>query len=237
MTDKAPQPDHSVSAVMTVRDGERYIGEAIDSMLEQSEPPGEIVVVDDGSQDGTPAIVEGYGGVVRLLRQEPQGQGTALNAALEAVSGELIALLDSDDLWTPRKNELQTQALAADPELDMVFGHVEEFVSPDLDESERARLRPVEGVAVPAKLKGTMLIRAEALRRAGPFATDWVVAEFIDWYARANDAGLRESMLGEVVLRRRLHRENIGRRRKDARQEYATVMAERLRRRRARGEL
>jgi glycosyltransferase involved in cell wall biosynthesis len=226
----------SISAVMTVRDGERYIGEAIDSMLAQTTPPEEIVIVDDGSEDGTAAIVEGYGGVVRLLRRQALGQGAGLNVGVEAADGELIAFLDADDLWTPRKSELQARALAEDPELDMIFGHVEEFVSPDLGETERARLRPLEG-AVPAKLKGTMVIRADAMRRVGPFATNWVVAEFVDWYARADDAGVREAMVDEVVLRRRLHRENIGRRRKDARQEYATVMAERLRRRRARGEL
>jgi glycosyltransferase involved in cell wall biosynthesis len=225
-----------ISAVMTVRDGERYIGEAIDSMLAQSAPTTEIVIVDDGSQDGTAAIVEGYGGVVRLLRQEPLGQGAALNAGIEIVSGELIAFLDADDLWTRRKNELQAAALAEDPALDMAFGQVEEFVSPELAEGERAQLRPIDG-AVPAKLKGTMLIRAEAMNRAGPFATDWVVAEFVDWCARAHEAGLREAMVDEVVLRRRLHRENIGRRRKDARQEYARVMGDRLRRRRAAGEL
>jgi glycosyltransferase involved in cell wall biosynthesis len=221
---------------MTVRDGERYIGEAIDSMLGQTAPPQEIVVVDDGSRDGTVAIVEGYGGIVRLLRQAPLGQSVGLNAALETVGGELIAFLDADDLWPEGKLELQGGVLAGNPGLDVVFGHAEEFVSPDLDERERAELRPADG-AVPAKLKGTMVIRAGAMRRAGPFGADWVVAEFVDWYARADDAGLGEAMVDEVVLRRRLHRDNIGRRHRDARQEYATVMAERLRRRRARGEV
>ncbi len=225
-----------ISAIVAVRDGELYIADAIDSMLGQSMPPDEVVVVDDGSRDGTAAIVEGYDDPVRMIRQEPLGQSVALNAALGTVDGELIAFLDADDLWTPRKLELQCGALENDPELDVVFGQVEEFISPDLSEAERAELRATER-PTPAKLKGTMVIRSTALRRAGPFAAGWQVAEFVDWYSRATDAGLREKMLPEVVLRRRLHRTNIGRRRKDSRSEYVTVMRERLQRRRARDEI
>jgi glycosyltransferase involved in cell wall biosynthesis len=228
----------SVSAIMTVRDGELYINEAIDSMLGQSDPPDEIVIVDDGSRDGTVAIIEAYGDPVRLIRltqEAPRGQGAALNTALDVIGGELIAFLDSDDVWPLHKLELQCGALDQDPALDLVFGHVEEFISPDLTDDERAELRVTDG-PVPAKLRGSMLIRREAMRRAGPFSSEWKVAEFVDWYSRANDEGLREEMLGDVVLRRRLHRTNIGRRRKEARVEYATVMAARLRRRRSQGE-
>ena len=220
---------------MSVRDGESYIAEAIDSMLGQTAPPDEIVVIDDGSEDGSATIAEGYGGTVRVIRQDPLGQGAAINLALETIGGELITFLDADDLWTERKVELQRRALDADPALDLVFGHVEEFVSPELRAEERKRLRPAEG-AVAAKLKGTMMIRSDAMRRAGQFATGWQVAEFVDWYARAKDRDLREEMLGELVLLRRLHRSNIGRRHNDARTEYATVMAQRLRRRRTREE-
>jgi glycosyltransferase involved in cell wall biosynthesis len=224
-----------VSAIVCVRDGERYIGEAVDSILAQTEPPAEIVIVDDGSQDDSAAIAEGYGEAVHLIRTPPRGQAAALNTGLEGVAGELIAFLDSDDLWTARKLELQRETLARNPELDMVFGQAEEFISPDLAEEERAKLRATER-PVPAKLKGTMLIRSEAMRRVGPFTTGWSLAEFVEWYVRAQEARLTEEMLGEVVLRRRLHKSNIGRRLKDARPEYALVMAQHLRRRRTRGE-
>jgi glycosyltransferase involved in cell wall biosynthesis len=223
-----------VSAITPVRDGEAYIGEAIESMLSQTAPPDEIIVVDDGSQDDSATIAGGYDKVT-VIRQERRGQAAAINNALGVVGGEIVAFLDSDDLWTERKLELQREALAADPELDLVFGCVEEFISPELEPEERAQLRPTES-ATPAKLKGTMLIRHEALRRAGQFATEWRIAEFVEWYVRAQEAGLREMTLGDVVLRRRLHKTNIGRRQKGARTEYATVMAQRLRRRRGRAE-
>ena len=186
-------------------------------------------------RDGTAAVVEAYGDRVRMIRQEPIGQGSALNAGIENADGELISFLDADDLWRPRKLELQCEALDEDPGLDLVFGMAREFISPDLSDEERAELRARTSPA-PAKLKGTMVIRRAALERAGPFEAGWRIAEFVEWYTRATDVGLREEMLDEVVLERRLHRTNIGRSQKDARVEYAAAMRAQIRRRRAREE-
>jgi glycosyltransferase involved in cell wall biosynthesis len=221
-----------ISAIVPVRDGAPYVEEAIDSILAQTRPAREVIVVDDGSRDGTADVVLGYGDRVTLIRQEPQGVGAAVNSGLDAAQGELISFLDADDAWTPRKLELQCEPLERDPALDMVFGHVEQFISPDLSESERSQLRSVEGHQ-PAKLKGTMLIRREAVDRVGRFVTAWKLVDFVDWYSRAREEGLRELMLDEVVLRRRLHRTNVGRRETDARVEYAKAMGAVLRRRRS----
>jgi glycosyltransferase involved in cell wall biosynthesis len=219
-----------VSAIIPVRDGEEYVEEAIDSILSQSRPPDQVIVVDDGSSDGTVERVAGYGDAVELLRQDPRGVGAALNTALDAADGDLISFLDADDLWTERKLELQCEAIA-DPSVDVVFGRVEQFISPDLSAVERARLRTPRG-SQPAKLKGAMLIDRAAVDRLGAFSTQWKVVEFVDWYARAQELGLREHMVDEVVLRRRLHKTNVGRRRPEARAEYAIAMAALLRRRR-----
>ena len=189
--------------IVPVRDAELYIEEAIDSILGQTRSVDEVIVVDDGSRDGTAARVEGYGDSVTLISREPGGVGAAVNAGLDAADGDLISFLDADDLWTSRKLEVQCEALAADPGLDVVFGHVEQFVSPELSDAERARLRVIVGDH-PAKLKGTTLIRRRSLDRVGPFRTQWTVADFVDWYARAQEKGLSERMLAEVVLRRRL---------------------------------
>jgi glycosyltransferase involved in cell wall biosynthesis len=220
-----------ISAIVPVRDGELYIAEAIDSILAQTRPPDQVIVVDDGSRDGTAARIQGYDDPVTLIRRAPEGVGAAVNAGVDAADGDLVSFLDADDLWTERKLELQCEVLAADPALDMVFGRVEQFVSPDLTDAERSRLRMVDG-AQPAKLKGTMLVRRRALEQVGRFPTEWRVADFIDWYARAQDRGLREGMLDEVVLRRRLHRSNLGRSGTEARTEYASAMGALLRRRR-----
>ena len=220
-----------ISAIIPVRDGELYIEEAIDSILAQTRVPEQVIVVDDGSSDGTAERVTGYGDAVALLRRGPGGVGAALNTGLDVADGDLISFLDADDLWAPRKLELQGEALASDQNLDLVFGRVEQFFSPELSHEERSRLRPPFGNQ-PAKMKGTMLIRREAFERVGRFPTGWRIVDFVDWYARAQEQRLSELMMDEVVLRRRLHRSNISRSRQESRTEYASAMGALLRRRR-----
>jgi glycosyltransferase involved in cell wall biosynthesis len=213
-----------VSVVVGARNAELYLEEAIDSILGQTLPPAQLIVVDDGSEDGTADLAEGFGATVTVLRREQGGVAAALNSGLELVDGELVAFLDADDIWTPRKLERQRAVLDAEPETDMVFGRAEQFISPDLSPEERAELRAPTG-SLPGKVKGTMLIRRSAFERVGPFDTTWKVAEFVDWYSRARELGLRERMLGDVLLRRRLHRTNNGRLNRLARNEYARAVA------------
>jgi glycosyltransferase involved in cell wall biosynthesis len=220
-----------ISVIVPVRDGELYIEECLDSILGQTRVPDQVIVVDDGSRDGTAAKVERYEAPVLLLHREHGGVGAAINTGLDVVDGELIAFLDADDLWTQRKLELQCDVMATDPELDLVFGHAEQFVSPELSDAERARVRVNPG-SQPAKLKGTMLVRRDAFDLVGRFPTRWTLADFVDWYARAQEQHLRETMLDEVVLRRRIHRSNLGRDHPEARREYATAIGALLRRRR-----
>ena len=84
------EPDR-VTAILAVRDGERYIAEALESIVGQSTPPGEVIVVDDGSTDATPAALEPFAEQVRVMRQEPAGVAAALNRGVAAATGELLA--------------------------------------------------------------------------------------------------------------------------------------------------
>jgi glycosyltransferase involved in cell wall biosynthesis len=223
--------DQAVSVVVPAHDTELYLGEAIESILTQTLPPTQVIVVDDGSHDGTAEVAEGFGAAVTVVRRERGGVGAAVNSGLEIADGDLVAFLDADDVWTLRKLELQLAALDAEPETDMVFGHVEQFVSPDLSPEERAELRPPVA-SLPAKVKGSMLIKRPAFDRVGMFDTSWKIADFVDWYSRAHVLGLKERMLGEVLLLRRLHRTNNGRIHRLARDEYAKAVAIARRRRR-----
>ena len=219
-----------ISVILPVRDGELYIGAALDSILGQTRAPDEVIVVDDGSTDSTAERVAAYGEAVSMVRQEPRGIGAALNTGLDTAGGDLISFLDSDDVWSRHKLEIQCAALDRDPELDLVFGHVEQFVSPELSADERSKLRAPEGHQA-AKMKGTLLARRRAVDRVGLFSTQWRIVDFVDWYARARELGLRERMLDDVVLHRRLHRSNIGRRESGNRAEYASAIGALLRRR------
>ena len=212
-----------------------YLGEAIESVLAQDYEPVELIVVDDGSTDGTAEVARSFADVT-VVSQENGGNGAARNRAVENASGELYAFLDADDRFTPGKLRLQKDALDADPGLDMVFGHVREFLSPELDEETRASLRPPAAEPMPWTAPNLMLIRRDSFHRVGLFTTAVRVGVTVDWFARAQEAGLRHTILPEVVLERRLHTQNNGLRESASRSQYLEVIRQAMERRRASAE-
>jgi glycosyltransferase involved in cell wall biosynthesis len=222
-----------VSIVIPSYNVAQYVGAAIDSVVRQSYPRIEIIVVDDGSTDGTSEALAPWLEHVTCLRQDRQGIGAARNAGLARASGELLGLLDADDLFVEDKIERQVQVLVDRADVDMVFGHVEEFHSADPRSvpDVRPRLRPGRH---PGYMAQTMLVRRSAFDRVGPFDR-WHVGEFVDWYLRATEAGLTAHMLPEVVTLRRLHGTNTGILHRHDRRDFARVLKAALDRRRAGG--
>lgn len=200
----------SISVLIAVRDGERYLAAAIESVLGGTVEPDEVLVIDDGSSDGSAAVAAGFGPPVRCLPGEPLGLAGALNRGVAVCRGELIAFLDADDLWTADKLELQLELLGREPGLEAAFGAVVEFATPELSAEQRAEVR-IQEEPVQAQLRGAMLARRTLLERVGPFQESLGVGDFVEWGARAQDAGMRSAYVGEVVLRRRIHTANWGR--------------------------
>ncbi|HXJ83057.1 MAG TPA: glycosyltransferase family A protein [Candidatus Methylomirabilis sp.] len=224
----------SASVIIPVYNGERYLEAAIASVLAQTVPAGEILVVDDGSTDRSAEVARSFGPRVRCAVEPHRGLPGTLNRGVDLAGGSYLAFLDADDLWTADKLERQTEALAANPRLDAVFAHVEQFLSPELD--SRASALPALRETGPGYLAGTMLIRTEAFRRVGPFDLRWQIGNFGEWYLRARDAGIEHLMLPQVLLHRRLHRDNMGIRERASRGDYARILKDVLdRRRQARG--
>jgi glycosyltransferase involved in cell wall biosynthesis len=193
-----------------------------------------VIVVDDGSDDGSGAVARGYGDRILVERQERKGAGAARNRAVELARGGYFAFLDADDRYLPAKLDHQLAALLQDPALDMVFGLVREFVSPELPPETLATIRspaPVSAWVAPS----TMLIRREAFARVGPFSTDVRIGEAVDWHARSREAGLKGLSLEDAVLERRLHGRNSSIRESDSHSDYLHVVRAALERRRAQG--
>jgi glycosyltransferase involved in cell wall biosynthesis len=221
-----------VSVMIGVYNGAAYLGEAIDSVLAQGYEPLEVIVVDDGSDDGSGEVAQAYQ-EVRYFYQDNAGNGAARNRAVEAATGDFFAFLDADDRFTSGKLDLQLTALEANAGLDMVFGHVREFISPELDEETRNAIRPPAPEPMPWTSPNLMLIRRASFERVGLFSTSVRVGVTVDWFARASEAGLRYEVLPEVVLERRLHTQNNGLRERDARAQYLLVLKAAMERRRA----
>jgi glycosyltransferase involved in cell wall biosynthesis len=221
-----------VSVIVPVHNGERYVREALDSVLCQTYQRVELVIVDDGSTDATGDVLSGFAadGRARVVRQEHTGVAAALNRGIELARGPLLAFLDSDDLWTADKLERQIDALDAEDSSALVFGWVREFHSPDLEDSERARIACPPGPA-PGVSRGTMLCWSGTFERVGRFDSRWRIGEFIDWYMRALEVGFRRVMVEQVVMRRRLHTAHSSLREAD-RTDYVRILAAARRRRR-----
>src|SRR5436305_3191237 len=107
--------DETVSVVIAVYNGERYLGECIESVIGQTVPPDEVIVVDDGSVDRSAVMAQSFGTAVRVLRQDNRGQAAAIATALARASGTWLAFSDADELCTQRKQESQLAAFANDP--------------------------------------------------------------------------------------------------------------------------
>lgn len=198
-----------VSVVVPLCNGTRYIAETLESVLVQTYAAFEIVVVDDGSTDGGHEVVRRVSPRARCVRQSHAGVGAARNRGVDLALGEYLAFLDADDLFRPDKLERQVGALQSRSGVDLVFGDVSEFVTPELDEAGRRRLRaPVSRRR--ARLFGSSLMRHQAFARVGPCLETVRRGETIDWFARADELGLDSLHLPGVVLDRRLHADNLG---------------------------
>ena len=199
----------TVSAILAVYNGSNYLRASIESMLAQTVPIDEIIVVDDDSTDDTAIIAHSFGGAVRVVTQPNAGQSAALARGIALATGTVLTFNDHDDLWVPEKQEWQLAAFAADRSLDLVYGLCEQFVSPELGAADQRRLAPPSSILPGALLQATM-VRRSAFDRVGINPT-LRGAGAADWMGRASEAGLTRHMIGHVVLRRRLHPTNYGR--------------------------
>jgi glycosyltransferase involved in cell wall biosynthesis len=213
-----------------VYNGAPYLAEAIESVRAQTYRPYELIVVDDGSDDGSGEVAQSFE-EVRYIRQERGGNGAARNRALVEARGDYYAFLDADDRFPPDKLERQLAAFAADPALDVVYGHVTEFLSPDLEPQARALLRPPR-TNVPWPTPNLMLVKRDAFFRVGEFSSELKVGIGVDWNARAAEAGLKSVVPPVVVLERRLHAGNNGIRERALKPQYLYVLKQALDRRR-----
>jgi glycosyltransferase involved in cell wall biosynthesis len=222
-----------ISVVIPVRNCERYLDEAIESALAQNVGSLDVIVIDDGSTDGSALIARRRTPLVRYHWQPASGAGAARNRGVESAAGEFLAFLDADDRWPEHKLELQLAAFVEDPALDMVFGQVRQLH--DGEEWQRGIAEQTFDASqlMAGIVLGTLLVRRKSFLRVGPLRTDYRVGEFIDWQMRATEQGLRAKVLPDLLLWRRIHGSNLGIRERQNISDYARVLKSGLDRRRA----
>jgi glycosyltransferase involved in cell wall biosynthesis len=215
-----------VGVAIPAYNAERWLAQAIDSLLAQTAPPGDILVVDDGSTDATVAVAERFATPVRVVSQPNAGIGAARNRAVELVRGEIVGFLDADDMYTPSSIAVRLEVLAEDPRVDVVFGHERRFA--ELSDGAPVPIGPLR----PSPIPGSMLVRRSALQRVGPFPTGVRVAEGLDWLLRARERSVQDVTVVDQVLWRRVHGQNNSVRHRDSLGEFARTLKASLDRRR-----
>ncbi|HWM91685.1 MAG TPA: glycosyltransferase [Thermoanaerobaculia bacterium] len=232
---------HRVSAILPVFNGRRFLRAAVRSVLAQTLPPCELIVVDDGSTDGSLAELEGMPEgtpfPIRVLRQENAGQSAARNLAARQAEGEYLAFLDQDDHWHPQHLEHLVAPLAADPSVGWVYCDFDEM---DFDGNlvTRAFLH-AQGVKNPKRtifdcvaadllvLPSASVVRRAAFEQAGGFDEALSGYEDDDLFVRFFRLGWEHVFVDRALLRFRIHSNgsSTSRRFIDSRLRYAEKLA------------
>jgi glycosyltransferase involved in cell wall biosynthesis len=201
------------------------ISESIESILRQTIPPIQILVIDDGSTDATRQVVEAFGGCVSVQTQTNQGPGTAMSLGLRQCDTPLIAAIDADDIWLPQKSERQIEYLHHHPNCPAVFARMRHFGKSAAND-----------VVQDGWGRSTVLMRRTVYDCLGDVVDlPGRRGEMIDWIARARDAGMEMVMMPDILALRRLSPSSLSAGRDMERdRSYAKVAISALRRKRAR---
>lgn len=204
--------DHpTISVVIPVYNGERFLLEAISSVLAQTLLPDEIIVVDDGSTDATARIVHDLSATatvsIRYEYQANQGPAAARNTGIRIARGDFLAFQDADDVWLPEKLAIQVGHLLRHPDCQYSVCRIRSFLEPGCAPPAGFRLDLLDQEPV-AHLMETLVARRGLFGRVGLLDPDLTTAEDVDWFARVADAGVVGHVCDQVLLHKRIHNRN-----------------------------
>lgn len=233
-------PEPLVSVIIPAYNGEQFIAEAIESALGQTYEPVEVVVVDDGSADRSAEIAAGFPGVA-VLRQRNAGPAAARNAGVAASSGDIISFHDQDDVMLPDKLETQVRMLHEHPTDAFAIAPTHEFIL-----EEGASLPDWDRMIAPAVFDDaedlatfigsmTLVMWRRLFDRVGPFDTTIFGGDDVDWMFRAIESDVDFVKTEKVVVRRRIHLDNITQDEEVCRRAILACFRARIKRRRADG--
>ncbi|NHZ86170.1 MAG: glycosyltransferase [Planctomycetia bacterium] len=195
-----------VSVIIPVFNGERFLKFAIESILTQNYKPVEIIVVDDGSTDGSAEIAKTFK-TVRYIYQNNNGPSVARNTGIEISKGEFIAFLDSDDIWSPKKLNVQVSYLNKNPEIGFVFAHRRMKVEKSIANPPWYKEHLFDN-ACPVLCASALLARRTVFDKVGGYNPNFRFGENAEWLTRTKDANIKMVVLTETLLEQRLHDKN-----------------------------
>jgi glycosyltransferase involved in cell wall biosynthesis len=199
--------DLNISVIIPAFNAALYLAETIESILKQTFPPYEIIIVDDGSTDKTVEVASSYiSKGIKLVQKKHQGISGTRNAGIKQSTGNYLAFLDADDLWNAKKLEKQVALLEKKSSVSGVFVNIQQFISPDLSNNKNRYICPATPQA--GYSAGALLISRASFLQVGFFSEELKAGEFIEWYLRAKQRNLIFEMLPDVLMYRRIHGNN-----------------------------
>lgn len=203
-----------VSVIIPTYNNQAYLAEAIDSVLSQTYPFYEIIVIDDGSTDNTQEILKTYKDRIFTVYQKNQGVSVARNRGLEIAQGQFIAFLDGDDYFLPYKLATQLTVFEKNPHLGIVHSgwymvtETGEILAHQKPWYELRELDLKAWVLWRAVLPSAMMIRREWLEKVGGFQPGLAYAEDVELIVRLAQAGCQAIWLEKITVNYRLHQTN-----------------------------
>ena len=208
----------NVSVIIPVYNAAPWLAATIESVLGQSAPPRQVILVDDGSTDQSAAIARRYLPDIQLVQQSNAGCAYARNRGVVLATGDYLAFLDADDYWASEKLALQLAAFVQNPTLEAVFGQIRQTctITTAQPGSVGFGMDVHDGYNL-----DTILIRQQAFHRIGGFDPTIPLTNAIEWLWRARRLGLVSRILPETLAWRRIHGANMSiRQRPQAQAEY-----------------
>jgi glycosyltransferase involved in cell wall biosynthesis len=199
--------DPLVSVIIAVKDGERFLGEAIESVLGQEYRPLEIIVVDGQSRDASRKIAGSFE-QVRIISQVNQGLADAWNVGIDAANGDFIAFLSFDDLWVPNKLSIQVNYMVEHPDIQYTIARLKFVAQPGLTIPAGFRAQLLEGDHI-GRIPETLVARRALFDAVGRLDIGLSVSPDVDWFARAKDMNVPMAIMPEVLLLKRVHDANL----------------------------
>ena len=200
--------DALISVIIPTRDSGSFLAETLKSVADQSIANYEVIIVDAGSSDDTLAVAGRYS-KVRIIVQQSSGLSSAWNEGIAAARSELVAFLDSDDLWAPRKLELQAAYLAEHPDIELVATRMRFFLSPGEGLPPAYRDPGLLDTEHSSFFPGNVLVRRRLFDALGGFDPELAIAGDMDWFARIQDLHIATHVLPETLYFKRLHGRNL----------------------------
>jgi glycosyltransferase involved in cell wall biosynthesis len=214
-----------ISCIVASFNCEKYIAEAVSSILDQTYKNIEIIIADGGSTDSTKEVIKKFNYDINFAAQKTLSPAATRNFGVQSSKGNYIAFLDADDLWHPEKLTRQMNCFNADPGIDLCITYAEMFWSGDLKNEKvffknHPRTKPIPGYATT-----TLLARKNVFEKTGEFNNDLWFTDAAEWFIRAKESGLKIYVIEEALTFHRMHRSNLTKRKsEESREEFLALV-------------